>query len=115
NAWPSPHAASPPSASFARRSARWRPPGRNNSARDASPSSATSYSTSTGRPRFPTSGLFHLRRSPISRAEIAHTECKLDRYYDAFESGKLSAADCHKRVHGHAARHETLREQEADL
>jgi site-specific DNA recombinase len=49
------------------------------------------------------------------RAEIARTERKLDRYYDAFETGELSAADCHERVHGHHARLETLREQEADL
>jgi site-specific DNA recombinase len=49
------------------------------------------------------------------RAEIARTERKLDRYYEAFETGDLSAADCHQRVHGHRARLETLREQEADL
>jgi hypothetical protein len=49
------------------------------------------------------------------RPEIARTECKLDRYYDAFESGKLSAADCQERLHRHKGRLETLREQEADL
>jgi hypothetical protein len=49
------------------------------------------------------------------RAEIARTERKLDRYYQAFERGELSASDCHERVHGHRARLETLREQEAAL
>ncbi len=49
------------------------------------------------------------------RAEINRTERKLDRYYDAFETADLSAADCRERVHGHRARLETLREQETDL
>jgi site-specific DNA recombinase len=49
------------------------------------------------------------------RAEIARTERKLERYYEAFETGDLSAADCHERVHGHRARLETLREQEGAL
>src|SRR5207237_6062686 len=34
-------------------------------------------------------------------------ERKLDRYYEAFESGELSAADCRNRVYGHRARLET--------
>jgi site-specific DNA recombinase len=49
------------------------------------------------------------------RTEIARTKRKLDRYYEAFETGDLSASDCHERVDGHRARLETLREQEADL
>jgi site-specific DNA recombinase len=49
------------------------------------------------------------------RAEIARLEGKLDRYYEAFESGELSASDCHERLRGHSARLETVREQEADL
>jgi len=49
------------------------------------------------------------------RADIARTDRKLDRYYAAFESGELSATDCHERVHRHRVRLERLREQEADL
>ena len=43
------------------------------------------------------------------------TERKLDRYYEAFETGDLSASDCHERVHGHRAPLETLHEQGAAL
>ena len=50
-----------------------------------------------------------------ARAEIARVERKLDRYFEAFETGDLSAALCHERVRGHRERLETLREQEADL
>jgi site-specific DNA recombinase len=50
-----------------------------------------------------------------TRAEIARVERKLERYFDAFEAGDLSAALCQERVRGHRARRETLREQEADL
>ncbi len=50
-----------------------------------------------------------------TRTEIARVERKLDRYFEAFETGDLSAALCQERVRGHRERLETLREQEADL
>jgi site-specific DNA recombinase len=50
-----------------------------------------------------------------TRAEITRVERKLDRYFEAFETGDLSAALCQERVRGHRERLETLREQEADL
>jgi site-specific DNA recombinase len=50
-----------------------------------------------------------------TRAEIARIERKLERYFDAFETGELSAALCQERVRGHRARLAALREQEADL
>jgi site-specific DNA recombinase len=50
-----------------------------------------------------------------ARGEITRLEGRLDRYFEAFEQGSLSAADCQDRVRGHRARLETLREQEADL
>jgi site-specific DNA recombinase len=50
-----------------------------------------------------------------TRAEITRLEAKLERYFEAFEDGSLSAADCQDRVRGHRARLEALREQEADL
>ena len=50
-----------------------------------------------------------------TRAEIARLERKLDRYFEAFEEGELSAALCQERVRGHRDRLESLREQEADL
>jgi hypothetical protein len=39
----------------------------------------------------------------------------LDRYYEAFENGGLSAAECRERVERHRGRLEMLREQDADL
>ncbi len=50
-----------------------------------------------------------------TRAEIARLEAKLERYFEAFEDGNLSPADCQDRVRGHRARLETLCEHEADL
>jgi site-specific DNA recombinase len=50
-----------------------------------------------------------------TRAEIARVERKLERYFEAFEAGELSAALCEERVRGHRERLENLREQEADL
>jgi hypothetical protein len=50
-----------------------------------------------------------------TRVEIARVERKLDRYFEAFETGELGAALCQERVRGHYERLETLREQEADL
>jgi site-specific DNA recombinase len=50
-----------------------------------------------------------------TRAELARVERKLERYFEAFEIGELSAALCNERVRGHRERLETLREQEADL
>ena len=50
-----------------------------------------------------------------TRAEIARLEAKLERYFEAFEDGNLSPADCQDRVRAHRARLETLRDQEGDL
>jgi site-specific DNA recombinase len=50
-----------------------------------------------------------------TRAEIARVERKLDRYFEAFEAGELSAALCQERVRRHRERVEALRGQEADL
>jgi site-specific DNA recombinase len=50
-----------------------------------------------------------------TRAEIAQVERKLERYFEAFETGELSAVLCQERVRGHRARLEALREHEADL
>jgi site-specific DNA recombinase len=50
-----------------------------------------------------------------TRAEITRLEAKLERYFEAFEDGTLSPADCQDRVRGHRARLEILHEQEADL
>jgi site-specific DNA recombinase len=50
-----------------------------------------------------------------ARAEIARVERKLNRYFEAFETGELSAALCQERVRGHRERLENLREQEAEL
>ena len=55
------------------------------------------------------------QRLAATRAEIARVEPKLDRNFEAFESGDLSAALCYERVRGHRQRLEALREQEADL
>ena len=54
-------------------------------------------------------------RLAATRTEIARVERKLERYFEAFEGGGLSAALCQERVDRHRARLETLREQEADL
>jgi exonuclease VII small subunit len=48
-------------------------------------------------------------------AEIARAEQALDRYYEAFEQGKLSAERCDKRLSRLQARLEDLRAQEAEL
>jgi site-specific DNA recombinase len=50
-----------------------------------------------------------------TRTEIARVERKLDRYFEAFETGDLSAAICQERVRGHHERLEALRGQEAEL
>ncbi len=50
-----------------------------------------------------------------TRAELASLDRKLERYFEAFEAGDLSAALCQARVRGHRGRLEVLREQEADL
>ena len=48
-------------------------------------------------------------------AEIARAEQALDRYYEAFEQGKLSAERCDERLSRLQARLEDLRAQEAEL
>jgi site-specific DNA recombinase len=50
-----------------------------------------------------------------ARVEITRLEARLERYFEAFEDGSLSPADCQARVDGHRVRLEALREQEADL
>jgi site-specific DNA recombinase len=50
-----------------------------------------------------------------TRAEITILERKLERYFESFESGELSAALCQERVHGLRDRFETLRGHEAEL
>jgi site-specific DNA recombinase len=50
-----------------------------------------------------------------ARAEIAQIERKLERYFEAFETGELSAALCQERVRGHRERLDAVRSQEADL
>jgi site-specific DNA recombinase len=50
-----------------------------------------------------------------ARAEIARVERKLDRYFEAFEAGDLSAGLCQEHLRGHRERLEILREHEADL
>jgi site-specific DNA recombinase len=50
-----------------------------------------------------------------TRTEIARVERKLERYFEAFETGELSAALCQERVRGHRERVEALRGREADL
>ena len=49
------------------------------------------------------------------RTEIGRVERKLERYFEAFEEGELSATLCQERVRRHGGRLEALREQEADL
>ena len=44
-----------------------------------------------------------------AHAEIAQLERKLERYFEAFEAGGLSAALCQERVRGHRARLEAWR------
>jgi hypothetical protein len=51
----------------------------------------------------------------VERSEISCVERKLDRYFEAFETGDLSAALRQERVRGHRERLEALRGQEADL
>lgn len=50
-----------------------------------------------------------------TRAEIRRLETKLERYFEAFEDGQLSAVLCQERVRAHRDRVEALREQEAEL
>ena len=50
-----------------------------------------------------------------TRAEVARIERKLERYFEAFETGELSAALCEERVRRHRERLEALRGQKADL
>jgi site-specific DNA recombinase len=50
-----------------------------------------------------------------ARAEIAQIERKLERYFEAFETGELSAALCQERVRGLHERLDAVRSQEADL
>jgi site-specific DNA recombinase len=50
-----------------------------------------------------------------TRADIARVESKLERYFEAFEDGRLAADLFQDRVRGHRDRLDTLREREADL
>jgi site-specific DNA recombinase len=50
-----------------------------------------------------------------TRGEIARVERKLERYFEAFEAGELSATLCQERVRGHRERLEALRAQKVDL
>jgi site-specific DNA recombinase len=50
-----------------------------------------------------------------TRSEIARLERKIERYFEAFEDGQLSAALCQERLRRHNGRLDTLREQEAEL
>jgi hypothetical protein len=50
-----------------------------------------------------------------TRTGIARVERKLDRYFEAFETGGLSATLCQERVRGHLERLDALRDQEAEL
>jgi site-specific DNA recombinase len=50
-----------------------------------------------------------------TRAEVARVERKLERYFEAFEMGELSAVLCQERLRSHRERLEALRGQEADL
>jgi site-specific DNA recombinase len=50
-----------------------------------------------------------------TKTEITRVEAKLERYFEAFEDGTLTPADCHDRVRGHCARLEVLREQQPTL
>ena len=59
-------------------------------------------------------GLGRLGAFRQARAEIARVERRLKRYFEAFETGGLSAARCQDRVRSHCGRLEALREQEAD-
>jgi hypothetical protein len=59
------------------------------------------------------SGLVRCDR--CGRAYVARLERKLDRYFEAFEEGELSATLCQERAHAHRERLEALREQEAEL
>ena len=45
-----------------------------------------------------------------TRADIGRLETKLERYFEAFEDGRLSAELCQERIRGHRTRLETLRE-----
>ena len=54
-------------------------------------------------------------RLASTRTEIAGVERKLERYFEAFEQGELSAALCQERVRCHRERLEALREQETEL
>ena len=49
------------------------------------------------------------------RTQRARIERKLERYFEAFETGELSAALCQERVRGHRERLDAVRSQEADL
>jgi len=50
-----------------------------------------------------------------TRAEITRVEGKLERYFEAFETGRLAADLFQDRIRAHRDRLETLREREADL
>jgi site-specific DNA recombinase len=54
-------------------------------------------------------------RLDATQAEIAQLERKLERYFEAFETGDLSAALCQERVRGLRDRLETLHGHDADL
>jgi site-specific DNA recombinase len=54
-------------------------------------------------------------RLASTRTEVVRLERKLERYFEAFEEGELSPADCRERIQSHRDRLETLRAQEADL
>src|SRR5205823_9029676 len=48
-------------------------------------------------------------------ADITRVESKLERYFEAFEDGRLEADLFQDRVRGHRDRLESLRERESDL
>lgn len=54
-------------------------------------------------------------RLTATRADVAQLERKLERYFEAFENGQLSAAVCQERVRGLRDRLETLHAHQADL
>jgi site-specific DNA recombinase len=54
-------------------------------------------------------------RLSSTHSEVAQLERKLERYFEAFENGQLSAAVCQERVRGLRDRLETLHAHQADL
>jgi hypothetical protein len=56
-----------------------------------------------------------LEEQLATSADIARVESKLERYFEAFEDGRLAADLFQDRIRSHRDRLETLREREADL